>query len=62
MQPETTLRRLFPDYEAGITPNRYQLELFAEYWDDGESELTNVEAIRRWLDRVDSEVLDAHGG
>ena len=49
------LERLFPDHGCGIRPSRHELERFADYWDDDESELTNVAAITWWLDRTDVE-------
>ena len=59
MLPECALQRLFPDCAQGLAPSRPQLELFAEYWDDGESERTNVEAIAWWLNQVDREPQDS---
>jgi hypothetical protein len=57
--PELDLRRLFPDCSCSPDRSYNQLELFAEYWDDGESDRTNVEAITWWLNQVDPTAQDA---
>ena len=51
--PELDLRRVFPDTSGSPDCPGQQLELFAEYWDDGETDRTNVETITWWLAQVE---------
>lgn len=51
--PELDLRRVFPDISGSPDCPCRQLEILAEYWDDCESDRTNVETITWWLAQVE---------
>ena len=58
MLPELDFRRVFPDTSGSPDCSGHQLELFAEYWDDGESDRTNVETITWWLAQVEPTIRE----
>ena len=57
--PELDLRRVLPVVSGRPDCSFHQLELLAEYWDDDESDRTNVETITWWLSQVESTTSEA---
>ena len=51
MQPEFRLGHLFPDRDCETTLSLRELERFADFWDDSESDESNLAAISHWVEQ-----------